>query len=271
MKVIAVDDEPWALDDALRCLLETAPDIEARGFLRPAEALEWVRGHPVDVMLLDIEMPGMDGIALARAVQEVRPDVRIIFVTSFEHHALKAFSVHATAYLLKPIEADELARELAFVRGYGADGAPPDERPHVRVVTFGGFELYVEGEPLAISRSKAKELLALLVDRRGAGLSLREACAFLWPDAPYSNAKRSYYQNMVSLLRTVLDEAGIGDVLVKRRNSLAIDPKRIDCDLYRLLEGDPVAIASYRCDYLPQYEWAEMTAAELERRRSQVW
>lgn len=271
MKIIAVDDEPWALDDVLRCALEAAPDAEARGFVRPDEALAWVRDHPVDVMLLDIEMPGMDGIALARAVGEVQPGIRVIFVTSFEQHALKAFSVHAAAYLLKPIEVDELARELAFVCGAEQGGTVVDRGPSIRVVTFGGFEVYVEGEPLVLGRSKAKELLALLVDRRGAGLSLREACAFLWPDDPYSNAKRSYYQSMVSLLRMALEDAGVGDVLVKRYNSLAIDPKRIDCDLYRLLEGDPVAIAGYRCDYLPQYEWGEATAAELERRRTEAW
>lgn len=117
MKIIAVDDEPWALEDALRCVRKAAPDVDVRGFLRPEEALAWVRDHPVDVLLLDIEMPGMDGIALAKAASEACPGVRIIFLTSFDQHALKAFSVHATAYLLKPIEVEELARELAFVRG----------------------------------------------------------------------------------------------------------------------------------------------------------
>lgn len=272
MKIIAVDDEPWALEDALRCVRKAAPDVDVRGFLRPEEALAWVRDHPVDVLLLDIEMPGMDGIALAKAASEACPGVRIIFLTSFDQHALKAFSVHATAYLLKPIEVEELARELAFVRG-GVEGGEPvsDERPSLRVVTFGGFEAYVGDVPLTLGRSKAKELLALLVDRRGVGLGLREACAFLWPDAPYGNAKRSYYQSMVSVLRTALEEAGVGEVLERRRNSLAIDPRRIDCDLYRLLEGDPAAIAEYRGNYLPQYEWAETTAAELERRRQGTW
>lgn len=129
---------------------------------------------------------------------------------------------------------------------------------------FGGFEIFVDNVPLLFHRQKTKELLALLVDKRGVGLSAREACAYLWGDAPYSNSQKSYYQTLVADLRSTLSEAGVPELLVRSWNSLAIDPTRIDCDLYRFLKGDPIAVNSYRHDYLPQYEWAEFSIPGIE-------
>lgn len=265
MDVLVVDDERLALDDALRMVADTAPQARVQGFASPQEALAWAREHPVDVALLDIEMPGMGGIELARRLSEVQPRTRVIFLTSYEHYALDAFSVHATGYLLKPVDEQDLSRELAFACPAFQGGNAP-ERPdaELRVVTFGGFEVYAGDIPLAFKRAKAKELLALLVDRRGQGITMRDACAFLWPDEPFTNAKRSYYQTVTSALRQALDDVGAADVLLKRWNSLAVDPARIDCDLYRLLDGDPSARSSYRHNYLPQYAWAECTVSTIE-------
>ena len=74
---------------------------------------------------------------------------------------------------------------------------------------FGGFEVYVDGTALSFGRAKAKELLAYFVDRRGAGVTTREACAVLWEDAPYDTARKNYFQTVVADLRASLREAGL--------------------------------------------------------------
>lgn len=262
MNIIVVDDEPLALKDLVRALRSVRSGCEPHEFSTPRAALAYAREHRADVAFLDIEMPGMSGLALAKKLKDVQPDLHIVFVTSYEQYAVDAFALHATGYLLKPVQESELERELTFVYGH----RPRSGRALMRVQTFGGFEALVGGEPLAFRRSKAKELLALLVDRRGAALTSREACAVLWEDEPCTASQHSYYQSLVADLRATLAEAGAGDVLVKSWNSLAIDPGTLDCDSYRFLDGDPEAVNSYRGAYLPSYSWAEFSTGPFRSR-----
>lgn len=256
MNIIAVDDEPLALNDLIRSLKGLYPSCEPLSFATPRAALEHASSHPVDIAFLDIEMPGMSGLELAKRLKDLHPDAHIVFVTSYEQYAIDAFALHATGYLLKPVQAAELEREMTFI--YERSPQEPSKRISIR--TFGGFEALVDGEPLAFKRSKTKELLALLVDRRGSGVTMREACATLWEDAPHSTSQRSYYQSLVADLRSALAAAHVEDVLVKTWNNLAIDPHAIECDSYRFLDGDPIAVNSYRGNYLPAYSWAEFSS-----------
>lgn len=263
MNVIVVDDEPLALHGIGRLVREAAEASEVREFLLPRTALAYARQHRVDAAFLDIEMPGMSGLELAKALKDENPDTHIVFATSYEQYALDAFAVRATGYLLKPARLEDVRRELTFIYGERSERV---RRPDiVRVRTFGGFEAEVAGVPLSFKRSKSKELLALLVDRRGCGVTTREACAVLWEDAPYNASRRSYFQNVVADLRAALAAAGAEAVLVRSRNSLAIDPSLIDCDSYRFLEGDAAAVNAYRGDYLPAYSWAEYSIGPFTR------
>ncbi len=262
MNMMVVDDEPLALKDLVRALRSVQPDCEPIEFSTPRAALAHAQGCPVDVAFLDIEMPGMSGLSLAKRLKDAQPDMHIVFVTSYEHYALDAFALHATGYLLKPVQESELERELTFVYGH----RPAPARALVRIQTFGGFAAFVDEKPLAFKRSKTKELLALLVDRRGAPVTAREACAVLWEDEPCTASQRSYYQSLVADLRATLEGAGAGGALAKSWNSLAIDPDALDCDSYRFLDGDPEAVNSYRGAYLPSYSWAEFSTGPFRSR-----
>lgn len=83
----------------------------------------------------------------------------------------------------------------------------------MRVQTFGGFEVFVDGSPLLFKRSKAKELLAYLVDRRGASVSNSDARTILWEDGVDSISQKSYFRTIVTELRAALKKSG------GRRNS----------------------------------------------------
>lgn len=259
--IVVVDDEPLALDDLTRALREVDPSCSPVPFSLPSTVITYARDHRVDIAFLDIEMPGMNGIACARILKEINPDTKIVFVTSYDHYAVDAFSVHATGYLLKPVVLENLRSELTFAYGQ----APSLPAVQLEVQTFGGFEVRARGERLLFKRSKAKELLALLIDRHGAGVSAREASAVLWEDKPYTASQRSYYQTIVADLRSTLAAAGAGDVVVKSWNSLSVDVARIDCDSYRFASGDPRAVNDYRGNYLPAYSWAEFSIGFLER------
>lgn len=258
MKLIALDDEPYVLEDLESVLRETAADCELTCFREPDKALLYVRNHPTDVAFLDIEMGSVNGITIARQLKAIQPDIHIIFVTSHDKYAVEAFSIHATGYLMKPVVPDDIRRELTFL--YGERAA----RSRVQIQTFGGFRVYVDGKLLEFKRSKAKELLAYLVDRRGVGITTREACTILWEEELYDTARKNYFQMILSSLRSELKNAGAAELLIRKWNSLSIDTALVECDYYRFIEGDAQAINCYRHDYMPGYSWGENTMGTLE-------
>lgn len=260
MNYIAVDDEPFALEDLAEAFCEALPDVELIQFTKPGMSLEYTKANQVDVAFLDIELGSMNGLALAEKLKDIWPGIHIIFVTSYEQYAVGAFQLHAAGYLMKPVTSEDIRRELAFL----CRNLNIADHKKVQVQTFGGFAVFVNGKLLRFRRSKAKELLAYLIDRRGAPVTTREACAVIWEDKPYDAAQKNYFQSLMLDLRTTLGENGVGDILVRRRNSLAIAPERLDCDSYRFLNSDPWAINRYRHDYLPSYSWAEFRLAEMD-------
>lgn len=256
MRFLAVDDEPYILEELRETLERARPQAEVLAFSRPSEALEAVRATPIDTAFLDVEMGSMSGLELAAELKRIQPEAHIIFVTGHPKYAVNAFQIHATGYLLKPISLEALERELTFLY----EDAPACR---MKVQTFGGFEVFVDGKPMKFGRSKAKELLAYLVDKRGATATTAEAYAALFEEAEDTVSGKSMFRNIVRDLRLSLSAAGVEDVLLRGFNSLAIVPEMLDCDYYRFLEGDPAAVNQYHGDYLPQYSWAEFRNGSL--------
>lgn len=259
MKFLAVDDEPLALQDLEDILCEAVPDCRISGFSSLRQALSCAQKEPFDVAFLDIELGAGNGIVLAKQLKDILPDIHIVFVTSHAQYAVEAFAIHATGYLLKPVESEDIKRELTFL--YGEDFRSPKR---ITVQTFGGFAVFVNSQPVVFKRAKAKELLAYLVDRAGCDVTTREACAVLWENVPYDKSQKNYFQTIVADLKNTLREVGAEDILVKSRNSLAIAVDKIDCDCYRFMQGDPKAVNSYRSNYMVNYSWAEFSVGNLE-------
>ena len=263
MKIIAVDDEPLVLDVLIKAIREAEAGCEVQGFVRSREALAAVQdGLRPDVAFLDIEMAGINGLDLAMKIRAISNNTKIIFVTGYPQYALDAYSIHARGYLLKPATPEHVRGELNELKR-----PPLHVNGRIRVQTFGNFEIFVDDRPLHFNLSKTKELLAYLVDRRGAAVNTGELCAVLWEQRPDSLSVRSHLRTLISDLSRTLSLADAGDILIKRRNSFAIDCEKLDCDLYGFLRQEPDAINTYMGEYMMQYTWAEMTLGELERQK----
>lgn len=112
LRVVVVDDEPL-VRLGLRRTLSGIPDVELIADCRHGlEALKVIRKEKPDLLLLDIQMPGLSGFDLVEALEEAeRP--AIIFVTAFDEYAVKAFEIEAVDYLLKPFDDARVARAIA--------------------------------------------------------------------------------------------------------------------------------------------------------------
>lgn len=258
MNFLVVDDEPLQLREIASVLRRLRPEAEIFPYTWPDEALESAKAHPMDVAFLDIQMGGMTGLELAVRLKKVKPDIHIIFVTGYADYAVDAFAMHATGYLLKPVTEEAVSRELTFVY----NSRPSEKR--IQVKTFGGFDVYADGQPVRFRRAKAKELLAYLVDRRGSSVTTGEAYAALFEDAADTPSGKSYFRTILHELIAALKKAQAEEILVKGHNSFAVDPETFDCDYYRFLQGDPAAVNAFQNDYMQSYSWAEIRNAELD-------
>ena len=110
LRIAVCDDESMARKRALRLLGEIADVEEAHECEGPAELQKLLDTHDIDVVLLDINMPGMTGLEFARSLPEPRP--HIVFLTAHAEHAVDAFDVGATDYLVKPVDGDRLNMPL---------------------------------------------------------------------------------------------------------------------------------------------------------------
>ena len=254
MIAIAVDDEILMLG-ALVKAISASPDIkEVTKFSDCEAALEFVKGNAVDIAFLDINMRGMGGLALAENIIAARPDCKIVFCTGYEEYAIPAFKLHASGYLMKPISAEDVQTEINNIKG-----VRQKEKP-LTVKCFGNFEVYVKGEKLVFKRLKTKELLAFLIDRKGAGMTAREICAVLFPDDMDDTKNSAYLRQLVMDLKNTLKAVGAEGVLRHETPCYRVDTSLIQCDYLSYLEtGKP----EFFGEYMMQYSWAEETCAML--------
>ena len=259
MHVICVDDEPLAAEYTVKqCQL--VPGVEdATGFTDAFDALEWIKSHPTELAVLDINMPQINGITLAARIKEITPQTAILFLTAYKEYAFDAYEVHPAGYLLKPVSQEKLAAEIAYVcRAPHAPGPT-----HIRITTFGEFDVYVDGRPISFRLSKSKEILAYLVDKQGFGVSRSELCAAMWEDQLYDRRMQKHLDVYIRSLRDTLREYGAQAMVQMERGILRVDPNAFDCDAYRFYSGDSEAINAYRGEYMSAYSWASMTEGIL--------
>lgn len=261
MKVVVVDDEELLLDDIIEQLKDMPEIVSTVGFTDPEKALEYILHNEVHVAFLDINMFGMDGMTLAAHVQREKPSVSIIFLTGYSEYAVEAFKLRASGYIMKPVSKEDILTELANLRPVGMRR----DLGRVRVQTFGSFGVFANGVPLRFSRSRSKELFAYLVDRRGAAVSITELASMLWEDREYDKSLRNQIHTFISDMIATLRAAGAAGVVVKQRNSVAVNVDAIECDYYRYFDGDPQAVKSFNGEYMTNYSWAEYTTAQLVR------
>ncbi|MEM9304129.1 MAG: LytTR family DNA-binding domain-containing protein [Pseudomonadota bacterium] len=137
MKALIVDDEPLALERLERLIEETGCCELAGRAMTGREAVEVCDRLRPDVVLLDIQMPEMDGIEAAHHIKRMDPAPAVIFCTAYDEYALNAFEASAVDYLVKPVRAERLVEAIDRARRFrGVEGSPaalpdPDQRSHL--------------------------------------------------------------------------------------------------------------------------------------------
>lgn len=229
MKILVADSNFPDLCKQIIAVARLFPKDEVLCSIEPEAALEFSRSHELGLIVIAPDFPD----DLEEKIRVISPGTKIVLTS-------------------KPFSSDELVSKVKAL-------IPPRKRLYIQ--TFGGFNIFCDGRPLTFKRTKAKELLATLVDRRGSPVYTEEGCALLFEGKPYNATQKSYYRILAAELLRVLQIEGIDDIIIKTHDCMSVDIKAFECDAYQYLRGDPEAMAKYNGDYMSCYKWAEYSSA----------
>ena len=247
MKILLVDDEELQLIRLEGACKSVLPDATFLSFTNPVKALEEASKNKIDLAFLDIEMPEINGIQLAKKLKSINPKTKIIFVTAFNDYALEAYKLHASGYITKPVSIEAVKEEISELEKV----VDLTSTKKLQIKCFGNFEIFYNGEPVKFSYQKSKEVFAYLVDREGSLINMNEISAVMWEED-----HKSYLRNLIADIQQTLKSIDCGDIFVKKRNGCAIDTSKVDCDAYEYKKDNPNAVRLYRGEYMIQYPWA---------------
>lgn len=258
MKILCLSDDKGTLAELVALSREAMPDAKITEAGDSETALYGVSRTAYDAVIMEAEWNSLDGMRLARDIHDLSPTSKIVFVTPEKKYALPAYKTRASGYLVMPVLPAELRDELADI-----GLAVFKDRHKVNAVTFGNFDLLCDGVSVKFKRSKSKELIAYLIDRRGTPATSSELIVNLWEDKDVDRTTRSMLHSLISDIKKTLSDYEISDILETQHNSFKINESRIDCDYYAFLNGKNSAKRKFTGEYMSSYPWAEMTVGVL--------
>lgn len=258
MKIIVVDDEIESLSNFLLGTVNEK-EIEYKFFLdNPLDALSYIKSNEIAGAFLDIRMPKIDGVSLAKQLLKINPELKIVFITGFtydEKDIQAQFKDNLLGFCYKPFSSEKLNHYISLM---AADG-----KRDIFFHTFGSFDLFLNGQNIAIPSTKAKELLALLVAYRGSSLTMDDCIYHLWPNKSIELAKK-LYRDAVWRLRKALNENSIGDLVIFNKAITVLNTKIAHCDMWDYMDKKNDSFNGI--DFMNNYDWSIDFLSKLDDR-----
>lgn len=255
MRIIAIDDEASPLN-LLRIMLSSIEGAElVASFSNPEDALEYLRHIQVDLAFVDMEMPEMNGIEFASAVESLPSPPLVAFITAYSQYAIDAWNTNAMAYILKPFDRQQLQKTLEKAEQLMGLSKHGD----FEIRCFPNFEVLVNGTHVSFQSKRAKELLAYLVMNRGNWVSIGTLVYDLFGDLDEKSSK-SHYRVILGRLKRTLSECGLDDILITEYGKIRVNIPDDKCDYFRFLKGRK---SLFQGEFMQEYSWAETEAQHL--------
>lgn len=204
MRAIAIDDEQLALEH-FSMLINEFPQIELIGsYQNSLAALQAISEYRPNVVFIDIEMPGLSGIQIAKEIQNEIQDIHVVFVTAFQEYAVEAFEINAVDYLVKPIRKERLAKTIERIEEIDIKLAGQNLKANL-ISCFGELSFYVDRKrevPTWRTR-RAEEVFHYLLHHRDHYVSRELILQEFWPEMNLTNAQAQLYTTIYQIRRTL--------------------------------------------------------------------
>lgn len=283
MKAILIDDELLALNYLEHQLL-TITDVEVIGkYTDPMLGKEAIEKREVDIVFLDIHIPGISGIELAEILLEGQPNLQIVFVTAYENFAIQAFELNALDYILKPVRKERILKTINRIkhrRDIKTDGNIRElaalEMNLLQQVSIFQSQQHI---PLYWRTTKVQQLFLYLVHYRGKIVSKSELIELLWRDYEPKKAYAQLYTSIYHVRKTlksfrnyfIIRNTSEGYVMTLKNVTLDVDRFNdfIQSGLNisdKTIEVFERELSLFKGDYLEGYDylWAEGERQRLQ-------
>lgn len=191
IQALLVDDEQLALMN-LELMLKEMPMVNVIGaYTDPAKAVQASAQLNPDVIFLDIEMPGLNGMMAAELLQIQCPRTKIVFLTAYNNYAVGAFELNALDYLLKPVKLERLIKTIQRLEEQKVEESADKHENKTVIRSFQSLRFERCGQPLLNIRwrtSKSQELFAYLLHNRNRFVGKNHLIEMLWPNISYKKA-----------------------------------------------------------------------------------
>lgn len=200
------------------------------------------------------------GIEDAKMIKINFNHCEIILVSQKEEDAFEAWQLGACGFFNNTYEKNELQRAIKIARCM----LNVQEGHNVIIRTMPTFDIFIDGNVMHWKSEKAKEILALAVDRMGGTVTTSDIVTNVWPDRPWDAESQNLASKARRKLVLELEESGIKDIILMTRKTLAINKDNVFCDYYEVLKDTKNINSHYTGSYMREYDWAEETNARLE-------
>lgn len=255
LKTVLVDDEFNSLQ-RLKGIVEKEQRLEIiETFQKPDEFLQFMddKWQEIDLVFLDIQMPGVKGLDLAENMQHHNEDIEIIFVTAYDHYAVEAFELNALDYLLKPVSKKRFEKTM---KRLFKNKEIEEDKEILKVNTMGFVEIYDSSDKKIEpdwATAKTEELFLFLLRHEGNYVSKGKIIENLWRDRPADRAKDILYTTIYNLRRT-FKKFGYSDLVQSKRGYYKLNEELVESDFLKQKE----LIKDYKNDKITAAEFLEL-------------
>lgn len=231
--LVVVEDEKPILD-LMKILISRNENLNVIGeFTSSKEALLNIPKLNPDVVFLDVEMPGMNGIELAREITKYNENLEVIFVTAYEKYAVEAFKVNAINYILKPITEEEINFTVARLLKKYPKAVHDRKEKRYGLYCLGNLKLYEGSKNLEIKwpTAKTEELFSFLIYHKGENANKWNICETLWGSKDPDSAEHNLH-NTIYRLKSTLKKFGINNVIQYETKGYRINLNDFYCDAF---------------------------------------
>lgn len=221
VRVVIVDDEALAIDELCAHLSSYNTEIAGK-YTDSSKALDNITIDRPDVVFMDIDMPGLNGIDLAYRIQNIKYDIIVIFVTAYPQYAMDAFRVHALDYLLKPLRSSSFAVTMDYIyKQYELIQLKRinEKKDRLLINCMGRLEIVNKNQgTMKFSTQKSKELLSYILCHTDEPIYRDELIRQVFPGEKAENALNNYYVTLYRLRNALANFGFTEDVFVIKKN-----------------------------------------------------
>lgn len=239
LRVVLVEDEVPNLE-LMKIIIGKNEHLNIVGaFTSSRDALKSIATLKPQVVFLDVEMPEMNGIELAKEIVKCDENIQVVFVTAYNQYAIDAFKVSAVNYILKPI-TEEALRETTerLLKNHSLLSNAPDINRGYKIFWLGSFNIYGGSKKISVkwTTNKVEELFAYFIYHKGNSIDKWRICDVLWPDKLPEKAEHNLHSTIYRL-KNDLKALGLENVISYKQGAYRVELDNLYCDALEFERG----------------------------------